>query len=461
MSVCTDGVQGWVVDELATLDLGDKRREARAKRMVRDMIGKPTASIPRASGDWAATQAAYRLLANPAVKPASLRKALADACRQRVAQECAVLVIHDTTSLDFSSHPALEGIGPVGGGDGAAGQGLLVHSAIAVSSKGVPLGLLHQQDWVRDAAAMGSRHDRKQRPLEDKESFRWIETLRAVEALMPPDTQAIHVADREADIFELFAERRRANSFVLIRAYRDRRITQESQYLSAAVAQAPRVGEFTVTLRRGNEQRPPRTARIGVSFCPVTLRPPTHGVHDPDLQPQTLTAIRAQEIDPPNPQVAVSWLLVTDLEVEDFEAARECVRLYSLRWLIERYHYTLKSGCKIEDTQLQCVDGVRRLLALYCIVALRLLWITYSARVNGEQPCTVAFSEPEWQTLFRYYNGRTALPAAPPTLYEAVRWTARLGGFLARKGDGEPGIKALWRGLTRLQDITLGVMLAS
>ena len=428
--------------------------------MVRDMIGKPEASIPKASGCWAATQGAYRFLSNPSVEPAALRGALADACLGRVRQEPAVLVVHDTTSLDFTSHPAMDDLGPLGGGDGDAARGLLVHSAIAVSREGVPLGLLHQKDWARDPAKMGSRHARKQLPLEDKESFKWLETLRAAEALLPPDTAAIHVADREADIFEFIAEPRRENSFVLVRASHQRRIEQEAEHLLTAIAQAPRAGEFTVTLRRGNEQRPPRPVRIAVSYCQVTLRPPSHGIHDPGLQPKSVTAILAQELDAPNKQVAVSWLLLTDMPVDSFDQARECVRLYTLRWLIERYHYALKSGCQIEDAQLQSADGLRRLLALYCIVALRLLWITYSAREHGEEPCTVAFSEPEWQTLHRYFESQQPLPETPPTLYQAVRWTARLGGFLNRKGDGEPGIKALWHGLTRLQDIVLGVMLA-
>lgn len=457
MGVSTAAVHGWISDAFATLDLGDRRLNARAELMVRDMVDKPEASIPKASGCWAATQGAYRFLSNPSVEPAALRGALADACLARVRQEPAVLVVHDTTSLDFTGHDAMDDLGPLGGG--AAGLGLFVHSAIAVSREGIPLGLLHQKDWARDPEKTGSRHVRKQLPLEEKESFKWLETLRAAEALLPPHTAAIHVADREADIFEFIAEPRRANSFVLVRASHQRRIEQEAGHLLTAIAQAPCAGEFEFTLRRGNEQRPPRPVRIAVSYCQVTLRPPSHGVHDPGLQPKSVTAILAQEMDPPNKQVAVSWLLLTDMPVDSFEAARECVGLYTLRWLIERYHYALKSGCQIEDTQLQSADGLRRLLALYCIVALRLLWITYSAREHGEQPCTVAFSEPEWQVLHRYFEPQLPLPETPPTLYQAVRWTARLGGFLNRKGDGEPGIKSLWHGLTRLQDIVLGVML--
>ncbi len=213
-----------------------------------------------------------------------------------------------------------------------------------------------------------------------------------------------------------------------------------------------------MSLGRGAERRP-REAELSVRFRTLTAHVPRNGVHDPNLEPVELTAILAEEVSPPADGTAVRWLLLTDLPVTCFDDARECVRLYSLRWLIERYHYVLKSGCGIEDSQLRSADALECLLALYCVVALRLLWLTYASRIDGDAPCTVAFTDLEWKTLFRYRNPRESLPAKPPPLREVVHWTARLGGFLARTGDGEPGVKTLWRGLMRLQDIVIGVLL--
>mgnify|MGYP001102832080 CR=1 FL=1 len=430
----------WVAREFASLDLGDERLNARAQLLVERMVSKPDKSIPQVCADWAEAKAAYRFLSNDAVEPEAIRAAVRDACLQRVERERLVLIVQDTTSLDFRNHLALKGLGPTGGGDGSDGYGILIHSAIAVSEDGVPLGLLHQVDWVRDPENVGTRHERKQRSIEDKESFRWIKTMREVKHLVPASVTAIQMADREADIFELFAEDLPANQYRLIRAAHNRRISEEAAYLMDAVAAAERVGEFTVTVRRGNE-RPPREAHIVVSLCTVTLQPPSHGVHDPGLQPVTLTAIVAQEIHAPAGQAPVCWILLTDLPVTDFEGARKCIHYYTQRWLIERYHYTLKSGCRIEKSQVRSVHALRRLQVLYSVVALRLLWITYAARADGDQPCTVAFSTVEWQTLYRYHCPGKPLPTTPPTLRQATRWnrpSRRLPGTSQRSRPGGP-----------------------
>ncbi len=251
---------------------------------------------------------------------------------------------------------------------------MLVHSALAVDDDGVPLGLVWQKVWTRDPDAVGSRHDRKQRPIADKESFRWIEALRQTHERMDPSTLTVTIADREADIFELFAQPRPDNSQLLIRACHERRI-DGAEYLLEAIQDVDEVGEFTVNLRR-SPSRSPRSATLSVRFRQVTIHPPTHGVRDPALDPVTLTAVLAQELAAPEGEAPIRWLLLTDCPIASFEDARECVRRYSLRWLIERYHFVLKSGCRIEDSQLRTFAALEVLLALYCIVALRLLWMT-------------------------------------------------------------------------------------
>jgi hypothetical protein len=166
-----------------------------------------------------------------------------------------------------------------------------------------------------------------------------------------------------------------------------------------------------------------------------------------------ITVIWAHEHHPPEGCTSISWLLLTTLSVTTLEDALCCVRWYSYRWLIERFHFVLKSGCHIEQLQLESAARIMRALATYTIVAWRLLWLTYEARVNPQQSCEIALEGYEWQALFCHTHQCTQPPSTPPSLHQAIRWIAQLGGFLGRKGDGEPGVKTIWRGLRRLHDI--------
>jgi hypothetical protein len=448
-------MQSWVETELAELNLGDKRRNERIMHMVERIAEKPKGSIPRIFNTHAEMTAAYRALRSEAIEPEAICEAAIQACLERVKGEKMVLAIQDTTTFNFTSHPATEGTGPL---SDPYIRGFLLHDVLAVSTDGVPLGLLHQKLWTRDEES--TRDQRKQRPFEDKESFRWVESLRAIHEVIPADTTVLTVADREADIYEMFAEPRPENSELLIRGCYNRRLCDEEQHLWDALDAQPVSGILTVALRR-HPKRKARQARLAVRFRSVTLNPPHYRVENTQFEPVTLTAILVTEPKPPWGERPVRWLLLTTLPVDSLESACECIEYYGLRWLIERYHYTLKSGCKIEDSQLRTVKRLERLLCLYFVVAWRLLWITYASRVGGGQPCTVAFTELEWRTAYRAQHPNKPPPRKPPSLEQMVRWVAQLGGFIGRKGDGEPGVKVLWRGLTRLQDIVLGAMLAT
>jgi hypothetical protein len=450
----------WVDEELGTLDLGDARRDRRIKRMVSRMAERPGASVPQTFETQAETQAAYRALWSEATDPDAILEAAQAACLDRVRQEPLVLAIQDTTELDFTHHPGTTGMGRLKKADQRA-RGCLVHTVLAVSADGVPLGQGWQKLWTRDPESESTRQDWWKRPFDAKESFRWVEGLRAVQATKPPGTTVVMVADREADIYEVFAEPRPEGSELLIRGCYDRKLRDEEQRLWAVMESQPAAGGVSLLLPRTRE-RPPRPATLEIRFTAVTLQPPHWRAGNPKLPPVPLTAVLVTEVStPPGDEKPVRWLLLTTLPVTDSADAQTLIRYYTYRWLIERYHYILKSGCKLEDTQLRALERVERLLALYCLVAWRLLWITYTARVDGDQPCTVAFTDLEWQTAFRYHLGSAPLPQDPPPLKQVVRWIAGLGGFLGRKGDGEPGVKVLWRGLTRLQDIVLGVLLVT
>jgi len=444
----------WPQWELSTLNLGDTRRNERIRFMVEQMAIRPGVSVPEVFETHAEITAAYRALGSEATDPEAIRSAQRDACLGRMAGESVILAIQDTTSFNFTAHPATEGIGLIGD----RSKGFLAHHVLAVSESGIPLGLWHQQVWTRDPDAPSTRDTWRERPLEQKESFRWVQALRAVHETMPAHATVVTIGDREADIYEMFAEPRPEGSELLIRNCSDRRLAPPERRLWETVERVPVSGEFSISLRR-HPERAPRDARLQVRFCSVTLDPPRFRVGGVARAPVTVQAIAVQEVSPA--KTPIRWLLLTTLPVESFDAARACVRYYTLRWLIERYHYILKSGCKLEESQLRSVDRLERLLALCCVVAWRLLWLTYAARAEGDQPCTVAFTELEWRTLYHVRHGQPPLGQPPPPLREAVRWLGGLGGHPGRKGDAEPGVKVLWRGLMRLQDIVLGVLLVT
>jgi hypothetical protein len=442
---------GWIATELGTANLGDRRRTQRLGQLVSALAARPTASIPAACGSWAATKAAYRFLDEDAIEADAILAAHVHATVRRAEAEPLVLAVQDTTQLEFSAHPALAGAGPLAG---AGQRGLLVHSVLAATDDGVPLGLLHQHRWARDPEEAGSRHTRRAKPTAEKESQRWLDALDATHAALPPETAVLTVADREADLYDLFALPRPAGSELLIRATHNRRVDHEAQYLCAALDQASICGELTVSIGR-RDARPPRSATLTLRSVALALRPP----HRRAGAAIPVVAVLADELAPPSETPPIRWLLVTTLPEVSPTAARAAVRRYALRWLIERYHYALKQGCAVEALQLRQVARLERALAIYAVVAWRLLWLTYAARRDPDQSCTAALSEPEWRTLCGLFH-RAAPPSEPPSLRQAVRWIAQLGGFLGRRGDGEPGVKVIWRGLQRLEDLTLGWSLA-
>ena len=457
----------WVAKELATVRLGDARRESRLKRMVSTMAYHPGGSIPQTFATHAEATAAYRLLHSDAVDPGAILAATAAATTARCRGQELVLALQDTTSFTFTGHAATRGLGPLNG----RAQGLLMHSVLAVTPAGVPLGLIDQTVWARDPAGPRTRDQWRQRPFVAKESQRWVTSLRAVHTRLGGQTRVLSIADREADIYEVFAEPRPAGCDLLLRNANNRRLLAGPQaHLWARLASLPPAGTVTLALPR-RAQEGPRATRLAVRFEAVVLHPPARRVGGAALAPVPLTAVEARECDPPAGKAPIVWVLLTTLPVADLSAAVQCVTYYSRRWLIERYHFALKSGgCRFEDSQLRDVAALTRLLALDCLVAWRLLWLTYLSRVDGAQPCTAAFTDLEWRVLhqavgaldplFLRHNPHDASGGQPPPLRTAVRWLGKLGGFLGRPGDGEPGVKVLWTGLTRLQNIVLGVMLA-
>jgi hypothetical protein len=445
----------WSEHEFRSVDLGDRRLNRRLAALVDALATRPEAGVPQATGSWAAAKAAYRFWDNGRVSPEAILAAHRDSACGRLPPSGPVLAIQDTTALDWTTHPATTGLGYLAN---RRKVGLLAHSVLAADVDGVPLGLLHQHVWARDPDGLGRREMRGKVPTAGKETQRWIDALKATEAALPGATSVVTVADREADFYDLFAATRRDGSHLLVRAKPRRRVRHAEGLLDRALRAGPARGSFNVEVPRG-PGRPARTATLTVRFAAVSLAPPlTRRVRDrlPDLP---VTAVLVEELSPPDGQEPVRWWLLTTLAVEATADAERVVRWYSRRWLIERYHYVLKSGCRVERLQLEEASRLRRALATYAVVAWRSLWLTCRARQAPEAMCDDVLPGGSWRVLHRAVE-RTEPPLAAPGLRVAVRQLARLGGFLNRRRDGEPGATSLWRGLRRLEDLIRGWELA-
>ena len=375
--------------------------------------------------------------------------------RARMAEYALVLAVQDTTYLDYSTHPQTTGLGPLGTPQQQL-RGLVQHSTLVLTPTGLPLGVLTQEIWARDAhAPQLSAYARRKRPLAEKESHKWLTALRETVQQTPAGVQVVSVCDREADMYELFVEVDILATGLLVRATQDRALQDaESGKVWAAVTATPVRGQVQVHVPAQHGE-PEREALVDVRFCQVTLKPPWRPVRaaQPPLPPITLTVVLAQEVTPPTDVTPLEWLLLTNVPVTTCTDAVTRIQWYRCRWHIEVYFKVLKSGCHIEDCRLGTATRLIRFITLNSIIAWRIYWLTHINRHAPEAACVLVLAEHEWHALYATMLHTTQLPPQPPTVGQVIRWIAQLGGFLARKGDGDPGITAIWRGWQRLQDI--------
>jgi hypothetical protein len=429
--------------------------------VARDFYAQPGANIPQACQSRAKTKAAYRLFEHKAVNMDAILSSHYHATMERIAREQikVVLAVQDTTSFNYDTHADMEGLGPINTHvDGA--QGILLHDTMAYSTEGIAMGLLDIQVWARNPQQFGKSATRAQRPIEQKESFKWLKSFQGAARLqrqLGAATTVVSVGDREADVYELFllAQSDPANPKLLVRAEQDRRVQNTAAKLWPYMESQAVAGQRVLHLPR-RKGRAARHCVLEVRFARVELRSPKR---NPALDPLSLWAVSVTEVDPPSPKEAIEWMLLTTLEVTSFEQAVEKIDWYNKRWGIEEYHRTLKSGCRIENRQLGDRTVWQNCLAIDLVVAWRIEHIKKVSRTRPQAPCSIAFEEHEWQALLAFKRPDQPLPSTAPNLREITRLTAELGGFLGRKGDGEPGSTTLARGLQRLQDIATAFLI--
>lgn len=430
----------WAATEFESIDLGDPRRNRRAIRLIERLSAKPTGSIPQACGDWADTMGAYRFFGNEEVQWPDILAPHIESSIARMAAHEVVLCIQDTTELDFNGQQA-SGLGPL---SYEAQRGMYAHPTYAVSTSREPLGVLDAWMWARQSRADdGSRHG-------VLESLRWIEGYERLAEMAPrlPATRLVYLADREADIMALMVRARDLGQPLdwLLRSKHNRTLS-EGDKLWSRVTHAEPVGEIRFTLAQRQGQRAREVVQL-VWAQTVQLPDGQGGVVQ-------ATCIVAREVEPPAGDKAIEWRLLTNLPVDTLEQAARMIDWYRARWEIEMFFHVLKNGCRIEALQLGCVDKLERALVLYMVVAWRIARLMRLGRSCPQLDAQLMFEPDECKAAF--ILNKQKLPDKPPTLNEVVRLVARLGGFLARTGDGEPGVKTIWLGMQRVLDFAAGI----
>jgi hypothetical protein len=456
-------VQTYAPLDLLVRPLPDARLRSRLGALLDQLAAQPECSIPQATAGRNDMDAAYHFFANTdRVAPAAIVSSCLPEALGRLGESRRVLALQDTTELNFSG---LEATADLGYTAGAHVRGLLLHSTLLVRPDGLPLGLLAQQIWARDPATKGRAAGRRGRAAADKESFRWQDHARAAREALPAGLTVVHVADREGDIYDWLAAPRPATAQLLIRVAQAHRLVVHGPEgaagkLSEVVRARAAWGTIEVELPRGDD-RPARRAVLTVRVAEVAVRPPSNARRRAQLPAVPAWVVEAVEEGPPAGEKALCWRLVTTEAVTTWAEAARALTEYVCRWRIERFHYVLKQGCAVERLQLATAARLANAVAVYSQVAVRLLRLTYLARVEPEAPAAREFTAEEVTVLEGDRRGPGGRAAAPVrTIAEAVCAVARLGGYLGRKGDGPPGAKVLWRGLRSLHERVQGYRIA-
>ncbi len=465
----------WAESTFGTVRLGHQSRTQRAVEMAQAIAHDPAGSLPAQMQGEAALQAAYRFLQTPDVTYEKLMRPHLEQTREAAREPKQVLLIQDTTEVDYQHHPTTTGLGPIGNG---THHGFLLQSVLAVvpGSRQV-LGLAHQEPFLRHPAPKGET--KRQREHRERESQVWERSVQAI-GDPPAGVQWIHIGDRYSDMFPFLSLCRQLHCDFVVRAAQDRCVDLLVEQADAAVParshhqrrpgqEAEPKTQHLFEVVRGwaakdtqdleldaSKQTKARVAHVVISFGSLRLLPPRSQVRA-DLRPLVVWVVRVWEPQPPEGVEPLEWVLLSSLPTQTVEQAWERVDWYRARWIVEDYHQGLKTGCRIEQRQLQSYEGLHRLLGLLAPTAVRLLQLRAAARQSPEQPASQVLSPDVVQVVAVLAQ----VPAAQLTTQQCWYTIARYGGYLARKGDGPPGWKTLWKGWFYIQALLEGVHLAT
>jgi hypothetical protein len=426
------------------LNFGDIRRDERFVTIINNISSQPGASIPKQNGSWYDTKATYQFFKNEQVTVKELNKTMMQYGAKKAADEMSLLIVHDISNISYNDLQA-EGLGYL---DNKEGRGILCYSSVAATTEGLPLSLLYQHTWTRSLEQLGKSYKRRQLAFEDKETYRWYEGMSEVNKLMGTSVHKIHIADREADVYELFFHAFECNTDLLIRARHNRHLTDGS-HLWDSIAEQPLSAAVSLDIPDKTGKKKLQT-QAEVRHHQVEILRPKYNKES--YESVTLTAIEIKEknSEGKSEEDTIHWKLLTTLEIKSVSNVLQCVKWYTYRWLIERFHYVLKSGTKIEELQLKDAESLQKAIAVYSMAAFRVMQLVYESRHRPEVSCEVILTKAQWATLYMLIHANKQLPKQPPSLHQAVMWIGKLGGHLNRNSDGPPGLKTVWQGYQQL-----------
>ena len=451
MDKTASSAYGFSLHEFGFAWFNDERLTKRAVEISATLLQHPQESIPQANGSWAKTKATYRFFANRNVQSGNMLQSHREQIQQRLRKETIVLVAQDTSTLNLSGRK-IEGVGSISGG---TSTGLFVHSGLAMTTQGIPVGIATQRIYARDAKTQTKEYKKKAAllPIEEKESLRWKETIEQMPGIFP-DKQVVVIGDRESDIYEVFAEAHTRGVDVLIRTKQNRILEEQSKTGGAVkLFDTVQVGNIITSYETDIpvDQHRTRKATLTIRVSNILL-PDSRG----HRQSIPVTILNVAEENPPGNTEPIHWMLTTSLNVQTAAEAKEKVQWYIHRWRIERFHYVLKTGAfNIEKLQFETYERFAKAITLYSILAARILYTQYYEKAHPEEDAAELYTPEEIRALCLSEEKYVYTM----TIHEAVRATAKMGGHLGRKRDGSPGIKALWIGFQKLHYIVIGMQM--
>ncbi len=463
------GSDEWIDNEVVGCEFQDARHGKRLRQLLEQLSSKVGAVTPWACQDWANTKAAYRFFGNDRISEANILAGHFASTRARFAAASGfpMLILHDTTEFSYR-HEDTASIGMLKKIPNSIAKpgppryhtscGILMHSSLVITREGTPLGLAAIKFWNRDkfhgANALKRRINPTRVPIAQKESIRWLENLRQSTELLGDPGRCVHIGDRESDIYELFCLAQQLGTHFLVRTCVDRSAGDGATTIAAQMKSSELRGLHPVQVR--NRRGEFTTAVLEMRYRRIVVRPPKGKQKDyPEL---ILTAIHAKERNAPKEREKIDWKLLTDLPVRSCLDAIEKLEWYAQRWKIETFHKILKSGCKAEEAKLTTAGRLVNLIAILCILSWRIFWITMLNRICPKASPDEAFTKLDQFLLDERLPDKPSARPVPSIAHYIVK-LARLGGYLARTHDPPPGNTVIWRGLSRLTDIELGIMI--
>lgn len=443
-----DGIYDWG-KEFLDLNLGDKRLYNRLEKIMTSIAAAPSQSVFLAAGSRSAAKAAYRFLSNDSIDENVLLDSIAAATKEKIKQfeATTILCIQDTTSISFGNRTNIQDMGYYCDSEQ---KGMNVHSCIAVTQDGLPLGILHQQSHTRKSRKDSSmtKEEKKTRPVEEKESYRWLETIECANQYLPCETKRLHVCDREGDFYELFHLAEKEKESFLVRIVQNR-ITMDGKRIMDELRQKSAKGSLLVHQGRNPKDNiPARNVLMNFTHERFEIKKPARRKEELS-KVLSVTGIHVYETGVPKDK-GTSWFLMTNQLITTDQEAVEMIENYEQRWKIERFHYVLKSGCAIEEKQARSYEKLKVLTLLYSVIAMRIMNLTYIGRLFPDLPCSILLEEEEWKLLYCMIKKVKTAPYQCYTLKESILYLGELGGLKGAPSDGMPGAKVLWRGLEKL-----------